>query len=101
VASRSDRGDIENGLSFEVGRDFGLGHRDGRALICHMASDPSSPSPSPILLGAIHPRKRGSISPTLEPCQHLGILTTENGGFSRPIGGVGSGEGSTVSLRYR
>jgi hypothetical protein len=66
-----------------------------------MASDPSSLSPSLILLGAIHPRKRGSISPTNEPCQHLGILTIENGGISRPIGGVGSGEGSTVSLRYR
>lgn len=43
VSSRPDGRDIENGLGLEVGRNFGLGHRDGRALICHMASDPSSP----------------------------------------------------------
>jgi len=43
VPRRSDGRDIKNGLSFEIGRSFGFGHRDGGALICHMVSDPSSP----------------------------------------------------------
>ena len=61
VSGRPDRRNVENGLSVEVGRNFGLGHRDGSALICHIDFETSSPSHDPRLLDAIHPPRVGLV----------------------------------------